>query len=98
MSYKIQKSQPFTISDLRKLEKKEKQTSRQRRITAVRMVMEGYTMVDVAAILGMHRQSVASYVKKFKEHELEGLLTRKQIPGKKPYLTKQQQEELKQLI
>ncbi|CDN34177.1 terminase gpP N-terminus-related DNA-binding protein [Bacillus thuringiensis] len=42
-------------------------------------------MVDVAAILGMHRQSVASYVKKFKEHELEGLLTRKQIPGKKPY-------------
>lgn len=62
------------------------------------MVMEGYTMVDVAAILGMHRQSVASYVKKFKEHALEGLLTRKQIPGKKPYLTKLQQEELKQLI
>ncbi|MGQ7123290.1 helix-turn-helix domain-containing protein, partial [Escherichia sp. HC-CC4] len=66
------------------IRKKEKQISRQRRITAVRMVMEGYTMVDVAAILGMHRQSVASYVKKFKEHALEGLLTRKQIPGKKP--------------
>lgn len=98
MSYKIQTLQPLTISDLRQLEKKEKQTSRQRRITAVRMVMEGYTMVDVAAILGMHRQSVASYVKKFKEHALEGLLTRKQIPGKKPYLTNQQQEELKQLI
>lgn len=87
MSYKIPKSQPLTTSDLRKLEKKEKQTSRQRRITAVRMVMEGYTIVDVAAILGMHRQSVASYVKKFKEHALEGLLIRKQIPGKKPYLT-----------
>ena len=29
---------------------------------------------------------------------MEGLLTRKQIPGKKPYLTHQQQEELKQLI
>ncbi|WP_371399293.1 helix-turn-helix domain-containing protein, partial [Bacillus toyonensis] len=55
-------------------------------------------MVDVAAVLGMHHQSVASYVKNFKEHALEGLLTRKQIPGKKPYLTKQQQEELKQLI
>lgn len=27
MSYKIQKSQPLTISDLRQLEKKEKQTS-----------------------------------------------------------------------
>ncbi|MGX5576239.1 hypothetical protein [Bacillus toyonensis] len=67
MSHKIQKSHPLTISDLRKLEKKEKQTSRQRRITAVRMVMEG-------------------------------LLTRKHIPGKKPYLTKQQQGELKQLI
>ncbi|TKH13836.1 helix-turn-helix domain-containing protein, partial [Bacillus wiedmannii] len=33
-------------------------------------------MVDVAAILSMHRQSVSSYVKKFKEHALEGLLTR----------------------
>ena len=55
-------------------------------------------MVDVAIILGIHRQSVASYVKKFKEHALEGLLTRKQIPGEKPYLTKQQQEKLKQLI
>lgn len=95
---KIQTLQPFTISDLRKLEEKEKQHSRQRRIIAVRMVMEGYTMVDVAAILGMHRQSVASYVKKFKEHALEGLLTRKQIPGKKTCLTNQQQEELKQLI
>lgn len=95
MSYKIQKSQLLTISDLRKLEKKEKQISRQRRITAVRMVMEGYTMVDVAAILGMHRPN---YVKKLKEHALEGLLTRKQIPGKKPYLTTQQQEEFKQLI
>ena len=62
------------------------------------MVMEGYTMVDVAAILGMHRQSVSSYVKKFKELALEGLLTRKQIPSKKSYLTKQQQDELKQLI
>ncbi|PEP83829.1 hypothetical protein CN585_30995, partial [Bacillus toyonensis] len=29
---------------------------------------------------------------------MEGLLTRKQILGKKPYLTKQLQEELKQLI
>ncbi|WP_407708125.1 helix-turn-helix domain-containing protein [Bacillus mycoides] len=29
---------------------------------------------------------------------MEGLLTRKQIPGKKPYLTKLQQGELKQLI
>ncbi|MGE6963759.1 hypothetical protein ACQKIW_28470 [Bacillus thuringiensis] len=67
MPYKIHKSQPFTISDLRKLEKKEKQTSRQRRITAVRIVMEG-------------------------------LLIRKKIPGKKPYLTKQQQGELKQFI
>ena len=67
MPYKIQKSHPFTISDLWKLEKKEKYTSRQRRISAVRMVMAG-------------------------------LLTRKQLPGKKPYLTKLQQGELKQLI
>lgn len=62
------------------------------------MVMEGYTMVDVAHILGMHRQSVASYAKKFKKHAIERLFTRKQIPGKKPYLTMQQQGELKQLI
>ncbi|HDR5276892.1 TPA: winged helix-turn-helix domain-containing protein [Bacillus thuringiensis] len=46
----------------------------------------------------MHHQSVASYVKKFKEHALEGLFTHKQIPGKRQYLTMQQQAELKQLI
>ncbi|WP_255255566.1 hypothetical protein [Bacillus cereus] len=50
MSHEIQKSNLLTISDLRKLEKKEKQT---------------------------YRQSVSSYVKKFREHALEGLLTRK---------------------
>ncbi|WP_257205560.1 hypothetical protein [Bacillus cereus] len=46
-------------------------------------------MVDVAHILGMYRQSVASYVKKFKDHAIEELLTRKHIPGKKPYLIMQ---------
>lgn len=100
ISYVIQTTKITKFNNIRftQIREKEKQTSRQRRITAVRMVMEGYTMVDVASILGMHRQSVASYVRKFKEHALEGLLTRKQIPGKKPYLTKLQQDELKQLI
>ncbi|MGE6962687.1 hypothetical protein ACQKIW_22585 [Bacillus thuringiensis] len=38
--------------------------------------------MEVASILGMHRQSVASYVKQFKEHALAGLFIRKKIPGK----------------
>jgi len=75
MPHKIQNSHHLTISDLRKLEKKEKRATFQRRITAVRMIMEGYTMVDVSAILGMHRQSVSSYVKKFKDMHWKGYLT-----------------------
>lgn len=36
MSYKIQKSQPFTISDLRKLEKKEKQIQFQKQLDMIK--------------------------------------------------------------
>jgi transposase len=85
-------------SDLRKLEKKEKIASNQRRIIAVRMIMEGYMAIEVAKLLGIHRQSVSSYIIKFEKGGIEELLARKPIPGKQPRLRATQQQELKQLI
>ncbi|PFY35818.1 hypothetical protein COL55_30340, partial [Bacillus toyonensis] len=55
----IKPTNHLSAVELRKIEKTEKNASNQFRITAVRMVMEDYSMVDVAAILGMHRQSVS---------------------------------------
>lgn len=55
MSHKIPKSHSLTISDLRKLEKKEKQTSCQRRTTSVRMVMEGIYIIRKVEIIVLNR-------------------------------------------
>lgn len=94
----IKHTHNLSSSDLRKLEKKEKKASNQRRIIAVRMIMEGYMAIEVAKLLGIHRQSVSSYIIKFEKGGIEELLARKPIPGKQPRLQDTQQQELKQLI
>ena len=60
--------------------------------------MEGYKAIDVAAMLNVHRQSVSTYVKNFEEGGIPKLLHRKTLPGKVPYLSKEEQNELKQTI
>lgn len=94
----IQHTHNLSPSDLRKLEKKEKKASNQRRIIAVRMIMEGYMAIEIAKILGIHRQSVSSYIIKFEKGGIEELLARKPIPGKQPRLRATQQQELKELV
>jgi transposase len=44
------------------------------RITAARLVMEGYMGKEVADLCNLHRQSVATYVKKFNEGGIDTLL------------------------
>src|SRR5689334_8401533 len=95
---KINQTHGLTVPDLKKLEKQEKKTSNLRRITTVRMIMEGYMGKEVAKLLGLHRQSVSEYVKKFENGGLDELLNRKQIPGKAPLLSSEQQAQLKELI
>ncbi|WP_179871804.1 helix-turn-helix domain-containing protein [Bacillus cereus] len=88
----IKHTHNLSPSDLRKLEKKEKKASNQRRIIAVRMIMEGYTAIEVAKLLGIHRQSVSSYIIKFEKGGIEELLARKPILGKQPRLQAKQQQ------
>jgi transposase len=65
---------------------------------AVRLVMEGYLGKDVAAMLNLCRQSVAFYVSLFNEGGLDLLLDRKSPSGREPFLTPEQQQELKELV
>jgi transposase len=65
---------------------------------AVRLVMEGYLGKDVASMVNVCRQSVSHFVNLFNEGGLDLLLDRKSPPGRKPFLTEEQQEEIKRLV
>lgn len=65
---------------------------------AVRLVMEGHLGKEVASMLNLCRQSVAFYVSLFNEGGLDLLLDRKSPPDREPFLTPEQQQELKQTI
>ena len=88
----------LTPTDLRKLEKQQDNVHLRLRITAVRLMMEGYMGKEVADLCNLHRQSVAAYVKKFNEGGIDALLERKCGPGRPCFLTTEQQNELKQVI
>lgn len=94
----ITNSHGFTPDDLRKWEKKQTNINFRIRVTAVRLVMEGWTGKDVAQMCNLHRQSVSTYVKTFNEGGMEALLDRKFGAGRPTRLTDEQQEELKQTI
>ncbi|GEN36880.1 winged helix-turn-helix domain-containing protein [Aneurinibacillus danicus] len=95
---KITNTHGWTIKRLRQKERMIKDAFLRQRVAAVRLVMEGYTGQEVSATLTIHRQSVASYVKKFNEGGLPELLARNVPPGKEPYLSAEQQAELKRII
>jgi transposase len=95
---KVTELHGWTVRTLRKQERKIKDVALRQRVMAVRLVLEGYLGKDVAAMLNLHRQSVATYVSAFNQGGLEAVLERKFPPGKQPYLTEQQREELKQII
>lgn len=88
----------FTPKQLRKLEKKAKHVEDRIRITAVRLIMEGYMTIQVAQLLNIARQTVSIYVKKFEAGGIESLLERKPLPGKKPFLTDEEQVKLKEFV
>ncbi|RXS90447.1 winged helix-turn-helix domain-containing protein [Geobacillus sp. PK12] len=95
---KITNDHGWTSRTLRKQERKIKNVALRQRVMAVRLVMEGYLGKDVAAMLHLCRQSVAFYVSLFNEGGLDLLLDRKSPPGREPFLTPEQQQELKQTI
>ncbi len=69
-----------------------------KRVTAVRLILEGFSTVKAAEILGICRQSVSTYAKMFNRSGLTELLKRDFPPGKQPYLSVEEQIELKRVI
>ena len=94
----ITKTHGLTTDHLRQMEKRTKEAGDRTRLAAVRLVMEGYKAIDVAVMLNIHRQSVSTYAKHFEEGGISKLLHRKTPPGKVPYLSSVEQNELKQTI
>ena len=60
-------------------------------MTAVRLVMEGHLGKDVDKMVNVCRQSVALYVARFNQGELDHLLDHRLPPGRVPFLTEEQQ-------
>ncbi|MBW7651946.1 winged helix-turn-helix domain-containing protein [Anoxybacillus sp. ST4] len=95
---KITNDHGWTPRTLRKQERKIKDASLRVRVTAVRLVMEGHLGKDVAKMINLCRQSVAIYVARFNEGGLDHLLDRRLPPGRVPFLTEEQQQEIRQLV
>ncbi|MGG3978362.1 helix-turn-helix domain-containing protein, partial [Geobacillus stearothermophilus] len=88
----------WTPRKLRKQERKIKNAHLRQRVMAVRLVMEGYLGKEVASMVNVCRQTVSHYVSLFNEGGLELLLHRDFAPGREPFLTEEQQEEIKHLV
>lgn len=95
---KITCNHGWTVEALRTYERTLQTVKLRHRVMAVRLVMEGQKGIDVARFLGLHRDSVSTYVKNFTIGGMEALLKQTPPPGKRPYLTEEEQQELKRMI
>ncbi|KPC98870.1 helix-turn-helix domain-containing protein [Geobacillus sp. T6] len=95
---KITNDHGWTPRTLHKQERKIKNTLLRQRVMAVRLVMEGYLGKEVASMVNVCRQTVSHSVSLFNEGGLKLLLHRDFAPGREPFLTEEQQEEIKQLV
>ncbi len=88
----------FTSEALRKEERVIFDAFFRQRVTAVRLILEGFSTVKAAEVLGICRQSVSTYVKMFNRGGIAELLQRNFPPGKQPYLSPEEQMEVKKVI
>ena len=88
----------WTVDRLKEYERTMKNTSSLKRVMAVRFVMEGYQGLEAAALLNVHRQSVSTYVNHFNQGGMGQLLERKSAPGRSPYLSATEEEEVKRWL
>ncbi|MED0735638.1 helix-turn-helix domain-containing protein [Aneurinibacillus thermoaerophilus] len=88
----------FTSEALRKEERAISDAFFRQRVTAVRLILEGFSTVKAAEVLGICRQSVSTYVKMFNRGGIAELLQRNFPPGKQPYLSPEEQMEVKKVI
>lgn len=94
----ITNSHSWNVGSLHAYEQKIKDTISLKRVMAVRLVMQGYKGIDVADLLGVHRQSVSTYIHSFNEGGMDRLLLRGKAPGRCPYLSEKEEQEVRQML
>ncbi|MGE6620014.1 helix-turn-helix domain-containing protein [Bacillus mycoides] len=87
-----------TPQDLLQEERKIKDSFFKQRLIAVRLVMEGHSATSASQILGICRQSVATYVHIFNSDGIDGLLERRYPPGRAQYLSSVEEEEVRHML
>ncbi|ATA59145.1 helix-turn-helix domain-containing protein [Anoxybacillus suryakundensis] len=85
----------WTIERLQEQERKMKKANMAKRIAVIRLIMQGYLGIQVAELLNLHRETVSIYVQKFNQGGMDALLERRYASGRKPYLSPEEERELK---
>ena len=60
--------------------------------------MQCYLGIQVAELLNLNRETVSIYVQKFNQGGMDALLERRYAPGRKPYLSPEEERELKKML
>jgi len=88
----------WTIEQLQKQEKTMERASMAKRVTVIRLIIQGYYAIQVAELLNLHRETISEYVKKFNTGGMDELLSRGYAPGRIPYLTAEEEAEVRRIV
>ncbi len=88
----------WTVEQLCAHERTIKESVMAKRVATIRLILQGYLGIQVASLLNIHRETISSYVQKFNRGGMDELLHRGYAPGRKPYLSLEEEEELKRMI
>ena len=69
-----------------------------KRVTVIRLIMQGYYAIQVAELLKIHRETISNDVKKFNKGGMEVVLHRKYAPGRRPYLLPEEVQEVCRML
>ena len=89
--------QDFGADELRRFAAKARNSAQARRLLALAAVHDGMNRTEAARIGGMDRQTLRDWVHRFNQCGPEGLIDIKP-PGRRPKLSEEQKEALKQLV
>jgi transposase len=93
----IRSATPTELDQLHRLLKQPLQPWQRRRLETVLLHRAGHTAVDIAALLGIHVNTVYSDLRLFHRCRLPGLLSRRRL-GAPPRLTAQQRRTICRLV
>jgi transposase len=88
----------WTIEQLQSQEKAIQKASMAKRIAVIRLIMQGCYAIQVAELLNIHRETISEYVKKFNTGGMEELLRRGYAPGRLPYLSPEEEQEVRHML